>query len=68
MLIKKNWKEKRKRDEKTYLQVEEKRRERKKEMDVGVFIKREERRRRRRGASVMKWEILVFLLGYFTDR
>jgi hypothetical protein len=34
--------------------VEEKRRERKKEMDVGVFIKREERRRRRRGASVMK--------------
>jgi hypothetical protein len=37
-------------------------------MDVGVFIKREERRRRRRGASVMKWEILVFLLGYFTDR
>ena len=41
---------------------------RKKEMDVGVFIKREERRRRRRrGASVMKWEILVFLLGYFTD-
>jgi hypothetical protein len=36
-------------------------------MDVDVFIEGEERRRRRRGAFVMKWEILVFLLGYFID-
>jgi hypothetical protein len=40
-------------------------------MDVDVFyIKRWQRRRRkrrRRGTFVMKWGILVFLLGHFTD-
>jgi len=44
----------------------------KKEMDVDVFYikgwqRRRRRRRRRRGAFVMKWGILVFLLGHFTD-
>jgi hypothetical protein len=37
-------------------------------MDVDVFyIKGWQRRRRRRGAFVMKWGILNFLLGHFTD-
>jgi len=42
---------------------------RKKERDIGVFHIRERgrRRRKRRETSVMKWRILVFLLGYFTD-
>ena len=40
----------------------------KKEMDVDVFyIKGWQRRRRRRGTFVMKWGILIFLLGHFTD-
>jgi len=47
--------------------VEERReeRERERERDVGVFYIRGGRRRR--GTSIVKWGILVFLLGYFTD-
>jgi hypothetical protein len=45
---------------------EEKRRE-EKERDFDVFYIRGRRRRRKRGLFVMKWGILVFLLGHFTD-
>jgi hypothetical protein len=36
-------------------------------MDVDVFYIKGWQRRRRRGACVMKWGILIFLLGHFTD-
>jgi hypothetical protein len=38
------------------------RREGKKKKNVGVFLEEEEE-----WESVMKWEILIFLVGYFTD-
>ena len=69
---KKKLREKKKRGE-DIPDVEKKRRswcllERKKERDVDVcYIRGRRRKRRKGGSSVVKWGILVFLLGYFTD-
>jgi hypothetical protein len=44
----------------------EEKRKKKRDVDVFYIRGRGRRRWRRRGMSVVKWDILVFLFGYFT--